>query len=340
MALVLGRPRHINRDDCTVLPPINCEFPAPPFKVFPLPPVSNERPSSGIWLLFLYNVALLIHDMLSCGANKPHIRDYTQVTKLDREVRSLLDNLPPTVRPQNPDKTWDDVSYHLPKLRQQIVSTANSYIMKLHRAHMASHMESRDAATIAALRVLESQQAMFELLPENQYRIYAFSFYTIDAGMFISARTIDYPPEDVELLRRIRHALHQAITRLEALESYSVVANLGAKTLRQGYQQIHEIAQNMLRQQPPVVNEESFNFELPPYEAEKYDSSDPSTKDLQTIPDLFGSGMASSMYDHSLSVNPNMFTFGTEQDYFLFNLGQTLSASFDGTVLDQGWSGV
>ncbi|KIX00156.1 uncharacterized protein Z518_10293 [Rhinocladiella mackenziei CBS 650.93] len=233
MAFTLGRPRQINKDDCSVALPLARDLPDNPLKTVFLPTTPSEEPSTTTFIIFLCGIATKIHELLSSGAGKSHTQDYDKVTALHKSILALQGDLHPAFRPQNPDTSWDTRSPQFPKVRQQMITTANSFLMNLHRPHVRDHPASRQEAIEAALRVLEAQQAMFDLVSENQHRIYGFSFYTIDAAVLLSALVIDQPPESNVMFDRIKTSLEQAVSRLEALGTRMAIAKTGEMLLKQ-----------------------------------------------------------------------------------------------------------
>jgi hypothetical protein len=73
---------------------------------------------------------------------------------------------------------------------------------------------------------------------EHYYKIYTLSFYTIDAGIFLSAATIEHPLMDPLLLEQIHSALRQAILRLTIMKERSAMAKSGLQVLGTCYQKI------------------------------------------------------------------------------------------------------
>lgn len=188
MALILGRPRTINRDDCSAKAPIDCNMPRDPSKLVSPAAMAHrdQEPFSYTPQIFHFEIAHKIHDMLSS------VKGYNQVEVLHNQVLSILDRLPPTMHPWNPDTSWDTRKPNFPKSRQHIASVASSFLMALHRPHVVVHARSRQAAIRAAPDTLQAQQRLFDLMSEHHYKIYGFSFYTIAAGIFLLAVTIGY----------------------------------------------------------------------------------------------------------------------------------------------------
>jgi hypothetical protein len=259
MALILGRPRTINASDCTIKTPIDCNFPTDPSKTVPTTTSEDEAPSSYSPHLFHYALGQKVHEMLSLGANKRHLKDYDIVKALHDQVVSLLNAVPPGIRPENPDVSWDSKRPDLPKKRQHILGAATSFLMALHRPHVAAHSESRQAAVQAALDCLEAQQRLFELVSRHHYKIYTLSFYTIDAAVFLSSIIIVDPRVDQHLLEQINRALLQAIDRLELMKERSPMAKSGALILTTCFQKIQQSSyQKVLKMQESTRTKTGF----------------------------------------------------------------------------------
>ncbi|KAJ4533673.1 hypothetical protein HRR86_008392 [Exophiala dermatitidis] len=236
MSLILGRPRLINREDCTAVPPLNRDFPLHPSRTVFFPPSrTDNEPSESTFLTYLYTLSTKIHDLLSARAGNKQIKDYSKVGELHDSILSIQQDLPRALAPENPDISPELYARypHFPKIRQQMISTANSFLMNLHRPYVDSHAASRSAAVESALKVLESQQALFNLMSEHQYKLYGYSFYTIDAGIFLASLAIQRLPECHTVFDRVKSALEKAIARLAALGTRISIARTGEMVLKQ-----------------------------------------------------------------------------------------------------------
>ncbi|KAK9350568.1 hypothetical protein V1505DRAFT_318406 [Lipomyces doorenjongii] len=238
MALVLGRPRTIHANDCTIKTPTDCDIPEDPFTTVPTSIGATNVPSSYTPRLFMYEISQKIHKMRSLAADKRYISDYNVVKVLHEQVTSLLDRLPPVFRPGNPDLSWDSRCPNFARQRQQISNAASSFLMALHRPHAAIHKFSREAGIRAALNTLESQQRLFEMVSSHHHKFFSLSFYTIDAAMFLTATMIKHTPTDQDLLQNIYHSLRQAINRLLVIKERSPIAKSGVQVLAQCFQKI------------------------------------------------------------------------------------------------------
>ena len=145
----------------------------------------------------------------------------------------MMNGLPACLRPYDTDFSWDELYPYLPLQRLHLGILVTSYIMALHGPHATSNPHSREAGVKAALDTLDFQQRQFEMLKPHQYRIYGFSFYTINAGLFLSAIAIDNSPEVLAASENIRSALQQGVTRLTIMQEKSAMAKSGVAILRQ-----------------------------------------------------------------------------------------------------------
>ncbi|KUJ10325.1 uncharacterized protein LY89DRAFT_689606 [Mollisia scopiformis] len=239
MSMMLGRPRLINLDDCDIQVPIDCKFPDEPSTVVPTAirnARDNEMPVPISGHLFRYSIAQLVHEMKTNGANRRHPKDYTSIQALHEKAVALMDGLPAYLRTQNPDKSWDLRLPWIPRQREQILDNATSFLLALHRPHIHSSPKSRKAAIQAAIVILESQERVFEITRQYQYRLFGLAFFTIDAGFFLCSTTIMYPSTDRDSSRRIDVCLQEGIKRLEILEHNNAIAGSGLRLLRHCYQ--------------------------------------------------------------------------------------------------------
>jgi len=242
MALVLGRPRIINTHDCDIRVPIDCCIPENPLTSVPTTQsvTVNEAPSNFTTVLFQYSMSILIHEMRTSGANQRYPKDYHVIQDLHQKVDLLLDTVPPILRTKNPDTSLDSRYPNLCRQREQILCSANSFLSALHRPHIHIYPESRRAAILASLTIIEAQQRFFDLTPPHQYKFFGLAFYTIDAASFLSTVCLVYPPPDPNFRQRIEFCLRQAITRLKILETVNAVAGAGMKLLSHCFERMQD----------------------------------------------------------------------------------------------------
>ncbi|KIM99198.1 hypothetical protein OIDMADRAFT_166834 [Oidiodendron maius Zn] len=240
MAFTLSRPRTINCSDCTIRTPLDCDIPADPSSTVPTALAEHDPPSAFTPHLFQYAVCQQMHKAMTLGADKPHLKDYTIIKTVNDQIISLVDDLPPAHRPNNPDTSWDARYPNIPKQRQQIVTAANSFLMALHRPHAGAYAASRQAALQAALNTLDAQERLFNQMGTRYYNIHALSFYTLDAGIFLAVTAIKYPPTDLALLDLIHDALRKAIYRLDLAQRNIQLAKSGGQILKLCYRKMEK----------------------------------------------------------------------------------------------------
>lgn len=242
MALMLGRSRMINAEDCTSQTPMDCDIPLDAAQVVPAPAIVSGRPSMYTAQLFKFAIARKIHEAMSSKALKSPCKDYNRIAKLHADVLAIVDNLPAAARQTNPDINWDSMYPNLAKQRQHVAIVAESYILAVHRPHSTSQQASRKEAITAALRSLTAQQCLFELCNEHHYKIHTLAFYTIDAVIFLTSMVLMYckpasqsniTDENSDIpVHEIRFALLQAVTRMGCMRGRSDVAREGEKVLK------------------------------------------------------------------------------------------------------------
>ncbi|KAK9241778.1 fungal-specific transcription factor domain-containing protein [Lipomyces tetrasporus] len=243
MALTLGRPRMINAIDCTVTAPIDCDFPLEPARTMFTPTGSNDRPSSYTLQLVKYEVAQKIHRMMSIGATNSRLRDYRVIQTFHDEIVELLNGLPPAMRLETPDLSWDLQCPDLVKQRLQISIVANSFLMALHRPHASGNVTSRQSAIEAALQVLDASHQLFERSQKHHHKIYTLVFHTIDAGIFLSAAA-RLPAIASGIRGPIYRTLDQAVARLRVLKERNSAAYFGEQVLMRCFQKLRQSSKN------------------------------------------------------------------------------------------------
>jgi hypothetical protein len=284
MSVMLGRPRAINASDCTIRTPIDCDFPTDPSKTVPTMIRPDGELSSYSTTIFQYELAHKVHELLAAGVHRPHIQDYFIVTKFHDEIMALINSLHPSIRPENPDFTWDDKFPGLARQRYYLASSAYMFMLALHRPHASIHIPSRDAAIKAALDCLDAQEKLFRSLKSHQYRIYSLAFYSIDAGIFLAGIRLERPELDPDLQLRIQTAISTAIARLKIMEERSPMAKSGLQILTICFERIIASPKNrtVVHNEPPSFNQPTIN----PDDADQQDK--PASEDAAHNPQVPG----------------------------------------------------
>lgn len=233
MAVALGRPRGIHREDCTTSVPLDCDYPHEPSRTLPVGTNHNRQPPNDFsHIIFSITLSHKYHDLMSMRASRLDLRDYTRVTNLHNDIECMLTDLPPALRPSFPDTSWDRQKPQLPAARQRILTTANIFLLALHRPYMSTHVASRDAALAAALAILQAQQNLFEIVPHAQHKLYGYSFYTIDAGILLTASILKFSMFSTDVCSKALEELQRACSRLACMKDRSMIAGTGEIVLR------------------------------------------------------------------------------------------------------------
>ena len=236
--MILGRPRAIHPDDCDVEEPTECDIPQDPSTCVPATQVvvGRDRPNTVSNNLFLYRLANVWHTVKALQSDRHYPTDYSVVQQLHDRVNHIMDRLPPTLRHERPNLSWDNQYPYLPQQREDVLTKANLVLMALHRPHIKYRAEARRAALQAAIVILESQHRSFMMARPHQYKLFGLSFYTVDASLLLSVVTATYlPQKDSEVMVKIDHVLCRAMNRLSTMHSYSPIARSGLAILRQCY---------------------------------------------------------------------------------------------------------
>jgi hypothetical protein len=241
MAMILGRPRAINLDDCDAKIPTDSNTPKDPSQTLLIPAAShrnNTAPSSVSALLVRYELAKKVHEMRTLKLDRPNPKNPSAIQTLHDEVILILDDAPPLLRSTNPDTSWDSQYPSLPQQREELLILVQLLLITLHRPHIASRRESRLAAFQAAATILESQQRWFDQSSVHQYKLFSLSFYTIDAAILLSVIAILHPSQNMDAHQNLDTLLEQAISRLSTMKPYNRMADAGLSILQKCYQKL------------------------------------------------------------------------------------------------------
>ncbi|KAI1629276.1 hypothetical protein EDD37DRAFT_645035 [Exophiala viscosa] len=199
IAMILGRPRTINADECDV----DDRWTA----------TSQRTHQPQCQCQTNMQTVKMFKQMKALSADKPFPKDYSTITRLHNQLKAMLDDVPATLKHQNPDTSWNSQYPYLKQQRELILTYANLFLMTLHRPHVANHADSCRCAVQASVTALESLARSFALTAVAQYKSFALSFYTVDASIFLSCIVAIYPPIENEVQSRVDHVLRQALHR-------------------------------------------------------------------------------------------------------------------------------
>lgn len=232
LAIALGRPRFVHREDVSTSPPMNCDFPPDPTRTVPIP--YNE--SSFATTMFLLQLAHKIHDVLSGISRRAlFVDDHARLMSLHQEICDMRYNMPKSLQTtaSAPDDRATGPRSSVSRLR--VLNQINVVLVALHRPHVATHPASRGAAINAALHQLQCQQELFEITPYPEYKLYGNAFYTVDAAIFLASIAVEQPQTNASEHNEILHEILKAIERLEKMRDRNHLAYSGAKVLRHFY---------------------------------------------------------------------------------------------------------
>ena len=201
----------INARDCSVKPPIDSDIPEHPSRTLFASPATEEKPSQFTPQCIKYALGRKIHELMSQGAFSSDFENYTTIQNEHSQIVKLMSQLPPAVQLDSPDPFWDIQYPTIVKQRLQISIVCHSFLLSLHRPHVHRHHQSLGLAMGAGLKVLDVSQRLFEVTPEHQYKTFTLVFYTIDAGMLLSAMVAKYPLDTLNFrehtLSTLKHLL-------------------------------------------------------------------------------------------------------------------------------------
>ena len=236
----MGRPRLINTDDCTITEPIDCDFPRAPASSLYREPGPTDRPSSYTLQLVKYRIGQQIHRAMSLGLFNSQRTNGQVIQNMHLETVEILRGLPPSMRLHSPDRRWDMKFPGLVKQRLQISIVTNAFLMALHKPHTLIDSFSRQAAVEAGLMVLDASHRLFLSSEKHHYKIYTLMFYTIEAGILLSAVLMKDQLLLSNFAGRTESALSEAVMRLGILKESSTAAVFGEQVLGKCFRRIQE----------------------------------------------------------------------------------------------------
>ena len=222
----------INVHDCSTKTPIDTDLPEYPSRTLFATPAPNEKPSFYTVSLVKLYFAHHIQKLMSMGALKPGFNDYSAIQSIHAEVLHYLSGLPRAMRPEKPDTSWDSQYPDIVKHRLNISIISNSILLALHKPHAVQHRQSSELAIAAAIKVLDDTQLLFERTEAHQYKIYTLCFYTIDAGLLLSAMLGTLPGSE-QVKEHAIASLQQGLVTLSMLKEKNRTASAGETALRQ-----------------------------------------------------------------------------------------------------------
>jgi hypothetical protein len=225
----MSRPRTIHPEDCTTSRPMDCEF---PIAFPPSTALIMEGESSFTPQLFYYDLACKYHWNIACGVMSTPVLAYSVVETCHQDILNLAASLPSALRDGKSGTACADLAFRSNRQRLRLLSDTEASIMALHRPHIHLHPESRMVAVECTLRLLATQDQVCQVISERHYPIYGFSFFTIDAVVFLATLHSYVIEEHADAVSDIIDALEAAETRLSMMKARSVVAESGIGLVR------------------------------------------------------------------------------------------------------------
>jgi hypothetical protein len=238
----------IQRRDCDIKRPLNCDFPTQPLEMSPDMLVTHTRPFLFAERLFSYDMACKVHDASDLGLERVTNETYILVKDMQNQLQSLLVALPPWLRPHDPDTSFDELDHRLPLQRENVLTTTLCTVYSMHRPHLVGFEQSRREVLSSTMSVLESQQRVFALTPQHHYGMFTLSFYTIDAALLLMSTAAAYPSDAWPSAQRIREVLGKAMENLSIMASQNALASTGLELLNRCYSQMDSLLRPSLEE--------------------------------------------------------------------------------------------
>jgi hypothetical protein len=251
MSLLLGRPCMIQRSDCNINRPLNCDIPEEPLTTNPDQLVARGLPFLFAERLFQYDMACKMHDARDLGLERVTFETYVLIQDMQNQLQYLLSGLSSFLRPHDPDTSFDELYHHLPLQRETVLTATLSAIYSLHRPHLASHEESRREVLSSTMSVLESQERVFALTPQHHYGMFTLSFNTIDAALLLMSTAATNPSDARASMTRIRQILGKALENLSRMADQNALAGTGLSLLTRCYSQMESTLSSLDKVEQP-----------------------------------------------------------------------------------------
>ncbi|KAK4155044.1 OMPdecase-domain-containing protein [Chaetomidium leptoderma] len=234
MASVLGRPTATNL--CIAEPSLPVDAPVPKDRSTTpiLPRSENDPPTPLTRLLWGYNIARPLKEILDMEKDGPCPKDFARVERLHSELLELDARTPPCLRLENPDTRFDALPecHWLPLARVVLPQVLTFELMALHRPYIFTRPRSRTEALKASLDMLHAQRLHFMALRPQMYKIFSLFFGTFDAIVLMASIYILFPKEHPDLVHNALQHFHWAVERFEAMSGRNPLAKAALGVLR------------------------------------------------------------------------------------------------------------
>lgn len=279
MALVLGRPTSIDHRDVNIALPIDTLPTKNYTAAAPLPRSESDPPTPLTMLIYNSKFLHILQDILTLQKEGAHPKDFTKVERLHKEILMLLEDVPPTLRSDYPDTTFDELPEckWLPAAREIVTSQGGFVIMALHKPYIFTNSNSRHEALKAGLSVLRAQQCMFQSLEARHYKLHTIVLSTFDPLILLSAIYILHPTENLQLLGDSLKHFEWAVERFGLISERNQLAKTALGVLQAVHVRLQKalvahsvkipftaarVANMPMSAQPPSIESSASNLSL------------------------------------------------------------------------------
>ena len=230
--MTLGKSINLALSDFKIFPPIDTAISRERSTTIPFARTDYDKPNSFTARLIEYRLQKDMPKIIALEPEGPFPKDFTKVDKLHQEALDYLNSLPAMYRPVNPNTSFDAECPWLPGQREYLQTVSWLFILLLHRPYLFSAAKSRTAIMKASIEILASQQRMLQHLRPNQGRMFALSFFSVEASVSALAVLIAFPRENHELLAEAFARVRETTVRLDTIRNMSGFAGPGADVIR------------------------------------------------------------------------------------------------------------
>ncbi|KXH32573.1 hypothetical protein CNYM01_11477 [Colletotrichum nymphaeae SA-01] len=222
MAIVLGRPM-TTRLDSSCVSSTSLTAASPPMSLEDVAITPFEFMVCGYHTAYKYLQEIHDLDIKNKDAQEA-------VQKIHSAVISNISRLPAWATVASP--VLDSRYPWLPAARETLITEVYFVLLALHRPFVSSLSSSRVEAHMAALKMLASQNRLFEHAGALLYRGFALVFSTFDAMVLVAATYIRAPDDAQHLLAESVNRLEWGLARLDAMRSRNVMAGYAYDVVR------------------------------------------------------------------------------------------------------------
>ena len=231
MALTLGKSINLALDDFNLFPPTDTAISNKRTTTLPSPRGEFDEPNSFTARLIEYRLHVNLPRIIALEAEGPFPKSFAKVDKLHQEALDFIENLPPIYRFENPDTSYDAKFTYLPAQRGNLCIMTWLFVLLLHRTYLFSSSRSRTEIVKASINILHALQRNVYHLPPNQRRLFALSFFGVEASISALAILTAYPRENAVLLPQALRLVKETYERFKSMRDSNGFAGPGADVI-------------------------------------------------------------------------------------------------------------